>query len=181
MVESIHELIWGRFTWCGQCSAPEDYTLPVTFRLLFMGRWVPWRWWMAAGWGLWALFLTLEMIHWKIFSKSCRSRFPEKYIGTTWSRKEFHTEYFHGFVLLSVSRDKSIFYWSDIGDKYINCCEVLQYKGDESPLRIRVHLRLDGVSIVVNWLGQQNISFPGEYSCRFSLSLGGSGYTLSWC
>ena len=49
---------------------------------------------------------------------------------------------------------KAFFYRSDAGDKYISCCEVLQYKGDESPLRIRVHLRLDGVSIVVNWLGQ---------------------------
>lgn len=60
-------------------------------------------------------------------------------------------EYSHGFVLLFVSRDKSIFYRSDAGDKYISCCEVLQYKGDESPLRIRVHLRLNSVSIVVGW------------------------------
>lgn len=176
-----YEFIWGRFTWCGQRSAPRDCTLPVTFGLLLMGQWVPWRGWTAAGWGLWALFLTLQMIPWKIFSKSCRSRSPEKYIVTAWSWREFHTKYFHGFVLLSVSKDKSMFYWNDIGDKYIECCEILQYKAEESLLRIRVPLRLDGVSIVVSWLWQQNFHFPGEYSCKFSLSPGGSGYTLPWC
>lgn len=57
-------------------------------------------------------------------------------------------EYSHGFVLLFVSGDKSIFCRSDAGDKYTSsAAEVLQYKGDENPLRIRVHLRLNSVPL----------------------------------
>lgn len=89
-------------------------------------------------------------------------------------------EYFHRLVLLCANRDKNGFYWSDADDKHFSCCEGLRYKGDESPLRIRVHLRLDGLSIGSNWLGQWNISSPGGYSCKISLSPGGSGCTLSW-
>lgn len=63
-------------------------------------------------------------------------------------------EYIYGFVVLFASRHESIFFRSHIGDKYISCCKVLWYKGEESPLRTRVYLRLDGVSVVVSWWGQ---------------------------
>lgn len=161
-VESIHELIWGRFTWCGQRTAPENHTLLVTFEVLDMRQWVSWKGWTAVEWGLQALFLTLQMIPQKIFSKSVDAA-PLKSIQAA-------TSDLVGSLVWSISMDlnfclragiKAIFYGSHGGGKYISCCKVFWYTGEKSPLHVRVHLRLDGVSVVVSCWGQWNMPVTG--------------------
>lgn len=55
---------------------------------------------------------------------------------------------------------------------------MLQCEADESPLWVQGHLRCDGVSIVVCWLGLWNISSCGKYCCKFNLSCRDAGYSF---
>lgn len=179
MVERIHELIWGRFMWCGWCVGSARYpgTAP---------HWSPLGSWLCDSPGedkrlqdgCRLHFLPCKWWHWKFFSKSRRSKILTSVeeapldLGGSLIPSTCTDLYF-----LPVSRDKSLSCRSDAGKKYISCCELLRCRGDESPPWIRGHLRRDDASVAVNWLGHRNSS-PGEYHCKSNLPPRGTGYTF---